>query len=669
MDSATREQLQQELRSRRDDIVDSWYRALAHTSYVPSGADQVRHRLAELVERACALIVAERFDDEGAWQAGAALADLHYIQPEALGRTIGLLARVFTDGLPAEEAALVQPGLARLLGAMSTAIFQNACQVVLDEQEEIRGALVTELRAAGKALQDARDQLEARVAARTEELARANEELRKEIAERTRVEIALRESEEKFRSLVESLHEVIYEIDPSGRLVYVSPSIELFVGQGSEEVIGRHFQEFVQEEDVAGMMQSFRSVLDGQGVENEYRVVAGNDESRWLRTSSKPVFREGRVTGIRGVLSDVTKRKLAEQALRESEARWRSLVENAPHIVVTLDREGRILFINHLEAGATISVDDVVGTHFTRYITPEQRETALEAVRLAFDAGTSAHYEFATLGASGRRYWHETHVGPVFSDGEVVAVMLLTSDVTERRQIEEIKDNLIRDVSHELRTPLAKMHMSLELMLEMIKQEVFDRQKVIRLGERTFSNVQRLLHIVETILDLSVLEAGVQPYQRDEIGLAELVEEVALYMEPLARAGGIDLRTAVPVDLPPVVGDREQLFRVLTNLVDNAVKFSEEGVVAVSAESRSGELEIVVSDCGQGILPENLDRVFDRFFQEKTRHHGVGVGLTISKTIVEAHGGRIWAESPGREQGATFRFTLPVEEESGRGGP
>jgi len=117
----------------------------------------------------------------------------------------------------------------------------------------------------------------------------------------------------------------------------------------------------------------------------------------------------------------------------------------------------------------------------------------------------------------------------------------------------------------------------------------------------------------------------------------------------------------LPASLPEIRGDWDKLYRVLRNLIHNAIKFTEEGRIVVTAEDRGEELKIGVRDQGQGILPENLDRIFQRFFQEKARHLGAGLGLAICKAIVEEHGGRIWAESAGRGQGATFWFTVPVE--------
>jgi signal transduction histidine kinase len=237
---------------------------------------------------------------------------------------------------------------------------------------------------------------------------------------------------------------------------------------------------------------------------------------------------------------------------------------------------------------------------------------------------------------------------------------MIVRDITERKRLDEIKDNLIRDVSHELRTPLAKIQMSLELLSEMLERETLDREKASRISRLSILNVQRLLQTVEGILDLSRLEAGAWVYQRETVRLDLLLEEVLQVMQPLAAVKGLQLLVELPEDLPPVDGDWEMLFRVLINLVDNAVKFSDQGQIRISAERKGKDVELAISDEGQGVLAENLDKVFDRFFQEKARYQGVGVGLTISRAIVQGHSGRIWVESEGRGLGATFRCTLPV---------
>jgi signal transduction histidine kinase len=165
---------------------------------------------------------------------------------------------------------------------------------------------------------------------------------------------------------------------------------------------------------------------------------------------------------------------------------------------------------------------------------------------------------------------------------------------------------------------------------------------------------------VEGILDLSALEAGRIVYEKIKILPGDLINEALQYMRPMAEAKGLELVASVPQDLPAVEGDLERLSRVMINLIDNAIKFSEQGQIILSARRNGHEVEFAVSDTGYGLLEESLDRVFERFYQERPGVNGAGVGLPICKKVVDTHGGRIWAESLGRGQGATLRFTLPV---------
>jgi signal transduction histidine kinase len=298
---------------------------------------------------------------------------------------------------------------------------------------------------------------------------------------------------------------------------------------------------------------------------------------------------------------------------------------------------------------------------------PEHRNQLHESIRRVFTSGKSQYAEAATDRAGEARRWYAANIGAIWKDGYVAAALLITRDITERKRIDEIKDNLIRDVSHELRTPLAKAQMSLELLSELLEMDQLDRSRAKRVSYLSLVSIQRLLQTVEGMLDLTQLEAGVSPYVREQIRLDLLIHEVLQYMRPLADNKGLVLKTRMCQDMREVRGDREKLFRVLMNLIDNAIKFTNEGEIILSAYQDGLETVITVEDPGEGILPENTDRVFERFFQEKTRYEGVGVGLAICRAVVEAHGGRIRAESAGRGKGATFTLSLPVAPAGGLG--
>jgi PAS domain S-box-containing protein len=658
MDPSLRAHLEKVLPERCEAVADGWYQAIAKTSYLPLAATDIRRRLTDLAGQAAALLVHEPFDEDqaqGSRLIGATLAQLHCLQPEGLGQTIGVLARGFVDGLPADQAAALHPGLAALLEGVAIGFARQVREAILAEQESIRGALVGELQVTEKALRESGHELEVRVQKRTAELARINEELRLEIVERIQVEEALRESEATTRALLNAPADLVVLADSNGILLAVNEAFAQRFGRSPNELIGTHGWDWLPPDVVERRKRYFETVLrSGKAVRFEDERLGQRFDNRIYPICDK----DGKVVRVALVARDITDLKQAEQALRESEERWRSLVESAPDIVVTVDREGRILFTNRGGSGLDPAASPYIGWKVTDFASSETRELARQSIEKVFAEGLNGYFEtFAALPNSALA-WFANHIGPIRRDGKVVAAMIISHDITERRQVEEIKDNLIRDVSHELRTPLAKMQMSLDLLLEVLDKEPINRQRAIGIGQMVFGNVQRLLQTVETILDLSTLESGRIVYERVQISPAALINDTLQYMQTMAEAKGLQLAASVPADLPPIEGDWEQLSRVLVNLIDNAIKFSEQGQVVISAQEADHEIRFAVSDQGSGIHKENLGKIFERFYQERPQIPGFGVGLPICQVIVQAHRGRIWAESAGPGQGTTVCFAL-----------
>jgi PAS domain S-box-containing protein len=653
MDPSLRAQLEKILPERCAAVADGWYQAIAGTSYLPQAATETRRRLADLAGQAAEFLVGERFDEEEAHEIGATLARIHCLQPGGLSQTIGVLTRGFAEGLPADQAIVLHPGLVVLIEGVASGFVRQVRDAILAEQESIRGVLVDELKVTEKALRQSGRELEARVQERTAELARANEELRLEIAERKRVEEALRESETTARVLLNAPADLFVLVDADASILAINEAMAQRLGKPASELVGTRGWNWIPPDTVESRIPYFEAVFRlGEPVRWE-----DERKGQWFDNRLYPICDgNGQVVRVALAARDISDRKQAEQALRESEERWRSLVENAPDIVVTVDREGGILFTNRGRFDRP--AESFVGQNITDWVLPEARELVRQSIEKVFVEGSTGYLEAPAILSDGSTAWFASHMGPIRRDGEVVAVMHVAHDITERRQVEEIKDNLIRDVSHELRTPLAKMQMSLDLLLELLDQEPINRQRAIGVGQMIFGNVQRQLQTVETILDLSTLESGRIGYERVQILPAALIYDTLHYMQPVAEAKGLELAASVPGDLPTIEGDWKRLSRVLVNLIDNAIKFSEQGQIVISAQEYEHEILFAVSDQGCGIHKENLGKVFDRFYQERPQIPGAGVGLPICQRIVQAHGGRIWAESPGRGQGTTVRFVL-----------
>jgi signal transduction histidine kinase len=229
---------------------------------------------------------------------------------------------------------------------------------------------------------------------------------------------------------------------------------------------------------------------------------------------------------------------------------------------------------------------------------------------------------------------------------------------SELESLERLRRELIANVSHELKTPISALRAHLENLLDGVERPDPETLQIM------LAQSERLGRLVDQLLDLSQLESGDVPLERGRVELAPLVAEVLSEIEVARPDRGVRLADAVPEDIPPVFADRERVHQVLFNLLDNAVRFTPAGGrVTVSASRHDGSVDVAVADTGPGISAEDLSRVFERFYRvDRSRSRddgGTGIGLAIARSVVEAHGGRIWVESePGR--GSTFTFELPA---------
>ncbi len=251
-----------------------------------------------------------------------------------------------------------------------------------------------------------------------------------------------------------------------------------------------------------------------------------------------------------------------------------------------------------------------------------------------------------------------THRVAVTSNDEIGELArAFNTMATSLEHYEQVRQNLVADVAHELRTPLAILRGN----LESIQEGVVEPTPVMMAS--LYDEVLRMSRLVADLQNLSLAEAGKLPLSRSAVDLGDLVDQVQLTFAYEAAARGITLSTAIPPDLPPAYIDPDRITQVMLNLLSNALRYTcQGGSVHLGATAQADHLRIMVTDNGPGISPADLPHIFNRFYRaDKTRSRaegGSGLGLAIAKGFVEAHGGRIWAESrPG--EGSTFYFTLP----------
>jgi signal transduction histidine kinase/GAF domain-containing protein len=390
------------------------------------------------------------------------------------------------------------------------------------------------------------------------------------------------------------------------------------------------------------------------------------------------VFTEGEMELCRGIAQHAAvamENARLFQAMREEHGRFQALMQSDDDGIILVGMGGHILFMNmpgftflRLEVASETGpetwigrpIDDLVAL-MQSYAAPAAAVMAAESDRIIIgnEAGGEGEVEIPP------RMIHWRNL-PVVTDGQPIGRLIILRDVTQEHALEKMRDDLTHTMVHDLRGPLTSISLSLEVlqMLEQLPQDTAERRS--QAIERAYNSTQKLLELVEAILELSRLESGRLLLNYQPIILADMVATVLDVQLPLSREKEIELVCHVPDSLPPLSADRSLLERVLQNLVDNALKFTPVGGrVCIKVQSDTAEPQticVAVSDTGRGIPPEMQSNLFQKFSRGMQKERGSGLGLYFCKMVVEAHDGRIWL-AHSDERGTSIHFTLPVNSE------
>ncbi|MGD1992296.1 MAG: GAF domain-containing protein [Anaerolineae bacterium] len=344
---------------------------------------------------------------------------------------------------------------------------------------------------------------------------------------------------------------------------------------------------------------------------------------------------------------------------RDAEQRYASLFENSADAIVITDTEGCITDVNRklcqmLDYGR----EELLGREF--FFLHRDPDGARDRL-LRAQEGDSFFYSVETLTRDGRRIPFEVRATDV-SHGARPYIQWIYHDVSERLELERVREQLTHMIIHDLRNPLSSIMSSLELIGASVLGgvESIPLDQVFAVAQRSG---RRLYLLIDSLLDLARLEAGQGSLARQIVDVEQMTSEVVDQIRPVATAHELEFERQVPDTLPSLWGDRDLLQRVLLNLLDNAIKFTPPGgMIQLSVEpAESNALQFAVSDTGVGIDPEYHEQIFDRFSRATgSEIQGTGLGLALCKLAVEAHGGRIWVESVV-DEGATFKFVLPID--------
>jgi len=355
--------------------------------------------------------------------------------------------------------------------------------------------------------------------------------------------------------------------------------------------------------------------------------------------------------------------EIQNKKIMDEKERVDNIIHSMTDGMVVVDPQGKILMVNQTaEALLNISKQDI-GSQIKDVIKDEHLLSLVKNISAEQEV-VNKDIELTSHDESTMRVLKASSAVVEDNNGKTMGMLTILNDITKQKEIERLKSDFVAKVSHELRTPLVAMEQSLALILDKNTGPLStDQEKFLDMASR---NLKRLTSLINDLLDLSKLEAGKIQLVREPCSVDKVIEETISTLKSWADTKSIKLEKNIQQGLPHANIDSDRIVQVLMNLIGNAIKFTPaNGTIAVEASLQENkEIQIAVHDTGMGIPVEELPKVFDKFYQvrssEKTDIKGTGVGLTITKEIVELHAGKIWVESEvGR--GTRFIFTLPLE--------
>jgi PAS domain S-box-containing protein len=496
------------------------------------------------------------------------------------------------------------------------------------------------------------------------ENARLNEEASAEIERRRLVEEELRKTQLQLNSALSSGLIGTWVRDLKKGIMYADESLcSLFDMEYSPEGIDPYmFISRIHPDDLEASELKRKQAMDGAGdYEAEYRILGKNGSIKWVFARGKTEFdSDGSASRFAGVVGDISERKKAEQALKESEERFRQLAETLPQKIFITDSESRILYLSpQWETFTGCTMDEIHTQTLAHFIHPDDLDENIKRWREAIESATDFQYEHRFRAKDGAYYWHLTRA-LALSDhqGKTIWIGSIT-DIDEQKKNEHKKDEFISIASHELKTPITSLRGYLQILSKMIGKE--GNAAMSDLVSKTFRQAHKLSALISDLLDVSKMQAGKMNYNFVEFNFSEILDDAIIDAHNNFPSHQVKVKNNADI---LVYGDRYRLEQVLSNLLNNAAKYSPDANEIVLAIATSGDwLTVSVQDFGVGIPEEKGRFVFNRFFRvEDTSYKftGLGIGLFISHEIIQRHKGKIWFSSKVGE-GSTFTFTFPYK--------
>jgi len=501
----------------------------------------------------------------------------------------------------------------------------------------------------------------------------------RDISERKQAEKAILEEKNLLRTLINNLPVTVYVKDKTARKIVANTLDLSTIGIMDETaVIGKTDLELFDNEigrrgyeDDLNVMRTAKPVLNRE----EY-FFNDNGEKRWLLTSKLPIFDEnGKTTGLVGIGRDITEQRRANETIQK----LTKSIEQSPSTIVITDISGQIEYVNPKFTEITgYTLEEVKGQNPRILKSGEMPAEKYKELWDTISSGEVWRGEFHNRKKNGELYWEWATMTSIKNEmGVITNFIAIKEDISLRKQMEvdlivakekaegsdRLKSAFLANMSHEIRTPLNSIIGFSELLID----ADFPEDQKSEFIHHIINNGNNLLNIISDIVDISKIESGEITIRKTKIHVMKLLDEIRVMHMMQAEEKLIGLKFACFCAESEaeifVLGDKERLYQIFNNLISNALKFTSKGFIEVGCKQSGDMIQFHVKDTGIGIPSDYHERIFDRFRQVETsltrKFGGNGLGLAISKNLIELMGGKIWVESE-LEKGSTFYFTLPV---------
>ncbi len=492
----------------------------------------------------------------------------------------------------------------------------------------------------------------------------------KDITKLKTTEKKMIQSENMFREIFDATSDLLIYLEKDVVLDINKATLE-FIGISKEYIIGKKFSELKKLFSFEDLNKHY------EAIESASKGIKLGDYETDLKSKDNNIYKFlfsvdyiGDEKEIKGILirgRDITQRQRAWDELVKLEEKYRVLAETSADGVVTIDPLGRLTYVNpSFEKLCGKRKSKVLATLFREYISDEsvylfqqvtidarEKNEKIENIELEL---THTNNNFIPI---------EINIAPYKKNDEFAGLVCTIRDITERRRVENelkkserLKTEFMNIVAHELKSPVTPIKGYLDLIISDKKSS----KQIKNWAKVSLRNAERLLKLVNDILDVSRLDTDTMRFEMEKLDIIKILKEISEDVKPIIKNKKLKLNTKIPKDLPNIIGDKYRLVQVFKNLIENAVKFTDNGAIKIEASKKKDHVLITIKDTGTGISKDELKKIFNKFYQAYTgddrKNEGTGLGLYICKEIVQKHNGEIWAESD-IGKGSQFYVKLP----------